>query len=192
LSDVFNRFDPSAYIAAERSEQSQALATGASDADPFDTGLKSHAVQAVVAAPPKPVAKIATIAVPPGENLPWAVPLTEFSARVCPPGIKPAYWDELVNEALLVSREWGAKALAVGWSALDLFGCNPDPLARRVDRDGLVKSVVEMRCAAMILGMDDDTATLRGPNGSTLRHYRKLRAIGSVPLWHAFPMTTGP
>lgn len=187
-----SRFDPSAYIAAERSELSRSVATVATGGDPFREPPKTQSPQRVTEPPEETVAKIATVAAPIDQTLPWADDLGEFAGRDCPPGVKLEYWDELTNEALLVSRQWGRKALACGWSLLDLFGCNPDPLARRVDRDGLVKSVVELRCAAMILGVDDETATLRGPNGSILRHCRKLRAPGAIPLWHAFPMTTGP
>lgn len=185
-------FDPSAFIAAENSGRSQPLAAvnsvwawGDPEPEPAENRRSSRPVEPTLAT-------LATIAGDTPEKLPWADDLERFGDTACPSGVRPDYWDELTQEAWTVSRDWGQQALDLGWSSLDLFGCNPVPFpfARRIDRDGLVMASVGLLTAVRIVSLSADGAELRDQH-STMRFYRRLTA-GAVHLWEAFAMHGGP
>ena len=49
--------------------------------------------------------------------------------------LKPDAWPVAVSDALRLARDgWAAKALALGWHELDLFGAVPDPRGRPCGR----------------------------------------------------------
>jgi hypothetical protein len=109
----------------------------------------------------------------------------------CPDRVRPDVWDELVNEAHVVSRRWGRQALGFGWSPLDLFGCNPDPYARRVDRDGLVACIVGFSTPMKLTELTAPWAVLADMNGVTMR-WRPGNRQGQAFLWDAYSMASGP
>lgn len=114
-----------------------------------------------------------------------------FVDRPAPDDVRPEIWDELIGEVWDVHRNWGAQALELDWSALDLFGCNPNPSARRLDRDGLVVAIAGILTPLRVTQIERDHALLSDHRGNILRH-RRQRALGGVLLWEAYPMTTGP
>jgi len=189
---VASRFDPRAFIEAELAEVSQTVAAESQLGGAFSFVPKTAEICGILDRPSSALATIATLAAPPAETLPWDADLRRFVDQPCPDDVRPEYWDELTNEALSVSKHWGATALSAGWSALDLFGCNPDPSKRRGDRDGLVKSIVDLRIAVRIVDLTHAYAALKDLNGHVLRHRPALRAPGAVFLWEAYPMTAGP
>lgn len=186
-----SRFDPSAFLAAEQSQLSPAVATVA---DAWAWEPKQPKTAEMREFEPAPAASVATIAAIAGvhaENLPWSAEVMRFVDRPAPGGVRPEAWDELVGEVWDIHRNWGSQALELGWSALDLFGCNPDPSARRVDRDGLVVAIAGILTPLRVTLIERDHALLSDHRGNVLRH-RRQRAAGGVLLWEAFPMTTGP
>lgn len=84
----------------------------------------------------------------------------------------------LVADALELADTWAPQAAALGWSAVDLFGVEPNG-ARRVDRDGLAASLEGRK----VVAVTSDAATLSTRSGGFLRHYRRDKP-GSVPLWN--------
>lgn len=187
-----SRFDPSAFIEAEREQVSQTLAAVEQDLVGFSFQPETAEICAAAGPDRATVARIAAIAGVAADALPWAQDLEAFVDRPCPADVRPEYWDELTNEAWSISRQWGATACAAGWSSLDIFACNPDPSARRVDRDGLVLGVVGMIAPMRVIDVTSEYAALQDRHGSVLRHRPSLRAPGAVHLWEAYPMIAGP
>lgn len=192
-SAVASAFDPSAFIAAE--ERRRALSAPARVlATPCDRGtaIETRGNQPFSDEATTPLATIATVAAPATDmRFPWSADLLRFVERPCPIDERGDYWSELQEEAWSVSREWGETAIAAGWSALNLFGSNPDPAAGRVDRDGLVVSICRLRSPVTIVAIDSEAASLRCPRGSIMKHRRHARP-GTILLWEAYPMTAGP
>lgn len=184
-------FDASTFILAERS---QTLAAGCKDfvAD-FDRPKPAENRRSV-AAPRDTLAQIATLAPVPAEIMPWDDLLLPWAESRCPGFIRPEVFDEIANEAVAFSRKWGSKAIAAGWSTLDLFGCYRRPQFRRVDCNGLVASVVGLLTPVRITEITPAYAELIAHHGSVMRfrpeHRAKLPC--SVHLWEAYAMTTGP
>jgi hypothetical protein len=83
------------------------------------------------------------------------------------------------------------RPLGFGWSPLDLFGCNPDPYARRVDRDGLVACIVGFSTPMKLTELTAPWAVLADMNGVTMR-WRPGGRQGQVFLWDAYSMASGP
>ena len=183
-------FDPSVFIAAEEREQS--LAAPASDFAFDPVGRKAQQNSSLAPVPTPSLATLATLAGGDAQILPWTAELKRFTDQPCPPGLRPEYWDELTHEAWTVSREWGRQALDAGWSSMDLFGCNPVPFpfARRVDRDGLVMALVGLMTPTKVVEITPAGAMLRDRQ-STL-FFRRRAVPGTVHLWEAYAMSSGP
>jgi hypothetical protein len=189
---VASRFDPRAFIEAELAEVSQTVAAESQPRCVASLVSKTADFCGFESQPASPLATIATLAAPTVQTRPWDAQLRRFVDQPCPADVRPDYWDELTNEALSVSKHWGTQALSAGWSALDLFACNPDPSRRRGDRDGLVKSIVDLRMAVRVVELTTTYAALEDLNQHVLRHRPSLRAAGSTFLWEAYPMIAGP
>lgn len=101
------------------------------------------------------------------------------------------FWNDIAEEAWDVSRQWGQRAIDLGWSSLDLFGCNPDPFARRVDRNGLVVSITSLLTPVRLVDLTAKFAALRDRAGSVMKFYPPV-GLGSVHIWEAHAMTSGP
>lgn len=101
------------------------------------------------------------------------------------------YWDELTGEASVISRLWGQRALDAGWTSVELFGCNPDPYAGRVDRNGLIVTMTNFAVGLRLVDIAPDHALLLGPREERLR-YQAGDVTGRVHLWEAYSMATGP
>lgn len=102
-----------------------------------------------------------------------------FLANAPAPRVRcPDIWPEVMADALrLASEGWAARALALGWSALDLFGAMPkagdDP-----DGDGLA---VKLR-GRHILALCASFATVEGANCARAFLYRPGNP-NAVMLW---------
>ena len=94
-------------------------------------------------------------------------------------------WARLVADALELADAWAPQALALGWSAIDLFGVDPNG-ARRLDRNGLVASLEGRK----VVAVTSNAATLATRSGGLLRHYRRHKP-GSVPIWSAETFCAG-
>lgn len=172
------------------SERSQQVASGSDPFDDWSFDTKA-AENSHIPWPPQPaVATVATVAAP-DQVFPWSEGLAQLCAMVRPERVRPEVWDELINEAGDVSRIWGARALECGWNPLDLFGCNPDPYARRNDRNGLVKLLVNFLTPLRIVDITPEFAALSDPHGGILR-FRTGWRRGQVYLWEAYCSESGP
>lgn len=137
--------------------------------------------------PPPTLATLATLAAP-GDwpSLPpeWRAGLARLKGA-SPPHDNAAASGQLVADALGIADNWAAQAAALGWSAVDLFGVEPNG-ARRLDRDGLAASLEGRK----VVAVTSDAATIATPSGGLLRHYRRDKP-GSVPIWSAGAFCAG-
>lgn len=183
-----SRFDPSGFIEAERS---RAVATPARDFAWPVTSLKPAQNRHLRATVKPALATIATLAGVADHTLPWAAELADFVSLPCPEGIQSAAWSRLRQQAWDISRQWGAKAMTLGWRSIDLFGCNPVPAAGRLDRDGLVTLIAKFVGSVRVTALTDSHAEITGKDGSTMR-FHPPTAAGAVFLWGAYRPTRGP
>lgn len=114
-----------------------------------------------------------------------------MSAVAAPTGMESFRWKRLVRIARQVSDEWGGPALNAGWHPLELFGCNPDPFARRVDRNGLVASLFNMLTPLEIIDLNAKAAVMKDRHGAIMKYY-PFGARGQQYLWTAYLQIRGP
>jgi hypothetical protein len=101
-----------------------------------------------------------------------------------PPGDVPlASWHRFVDNARVLIADWLPQAEALGWTALDLFGCHPVRPHARIDVAGLAWFVGDGRVVAMTA----ESAVIEAPSGSRLT-YRRRQARDPVVM----PGTTAP
>jgi hypothetical protein len=137
------------------------------------------------------VANVATVAGGDAGNHPWSADLLAWASGRRPPFAQPVIWDALINEALTISRAWGDRAIAAGWSSLDLFGCYRRPQYRRLDCNGLVAGIVGLVTPVRLTDITPGHADLTDHHGNVMRHYRRAKPE-AVHLWEAYVMRTGP
>jgi hypothetical protein len=114
--------------------------------------------------------------------------LTADGAR----GISPQRWPRVQRDIVrLVEGGWMERALALGWTAADLFGCDQRAPWHRLDRAGLLL----LTGGHEIVELTEDVAALRTSSGSVLRFRRRPPATPPVALlWDLLIATqaTGP
>jgi TubC N-terminal docking domain len=107
-------------------------------------------------------------------------------------GIPPQRWPRVQRDAArLIEGGWLERALALGWTAADLFGCDRRAPWHRLDRAGLVLLVGGHE----IVELTPDVAALRTSTGSVLRFRRRPAATPPVALlWELLisAQATGP
>jgi TubC N-terminal docking domain len=107
-------------------------------------------------------------------------------------GIPPQRWPRVRSDAArLVERGWAREALALGWTAADLFGCDRRAPWHRLDRAGLLL----LTGGHEIIELTEDVAALRTSTGSVLRYRRRPPATPPVALlWELLisAQATGP
>lgn len=172
-------------------ERSQAIAASSWSADGWSFDPEAEKNRQKAPTRPVPIAEVATVAAQKAEPLPWDDRLAGFIALPCPADVDAEKWDELQGEAEIISRRWGHAALAAGWSEIDIFGCDRKPFSRRLDRHGLVISIVKFAVPLRIIDITPAAAILQGPRDEILRHYIRPRE-GRILLWDAYPTESGP
>jgi TubC N-terminal docking domain len=97
--------------------------------------------------------------------------------------IPPQRWPRVQRDVVrLVEGGWLERALALGWTAADLFSCDRRAPWHRLDRAGLVLLVGGHE----IVELTGDNAALRTSTGSVLRYRRRPPARPPVALlWGA-------
>lgn len=181
-------FDTSAFIEAERRQKSQSVATIAAPIAACDTLTatpKPPETLAFMPAADLTIAKSQQSQPSTAETLPWQDDIDALHLLPCPTGMTDARWKRLLRITRSVSREWGRTALDAGWHPLELFGCNPEPMARRVDRNGLVASIFGLSTPVEVTEISRTCAVLSVRIGAPMR-YRPIGPRGQVYLWHAY------
>ena len=104
--------------------------------------------------------------------------LATLKSMAAPRLQRPERWPGVVSDALHLARDgWAAKALALGWSPLDLFGAVPAPDGDP-DADGLA---VKLR-GRRILAICGTFATVEAENGGR-SYLHRGNNDGAVLLW---------
>lgn len=134
------------------------------------------------------VATVAAVATP---RLPWADGVDLLKRLDQPRWMPYEQWERLVYIAVTLSRDWGAQAHSLGWSDIDLFGCNPEPWKGRVDRNGLAMLLYRWTGPIKVAAITDQSVALTVDHGHTLQ-FRHFERLGAVPLWVAFSQEGGP
>jgi hypothetical protein len=118
-------------------------------------------------------------------TLPFAHVLDQLERR-CPDYVEAERWRQCVKDAQKFIAAWGDKALALGWTAGELFGLHEPPAKprpsysrlSRYDATGLLWLLQGRRAIALTA----DTAALQNPRTGTVTTYRKHRKPAYGPL----------
>lgn len=103
--------------------------------------------------------------------------LATLRSMAAPSLQRPEQWPRVVSDALVLARDgWAAKALALGWSPLNLFGAVPDAAGEPYS-DGLAVWLIGRQLVAITA----TCATVEDGNG---RHfYNRREQVGAKLLW---------
>ena len=129
---------------------------------------------------PAKVAKVAKVAA----SFPFADALERLD-QGCPAFVEPDRWRQCIHDAERLLADWGDKALALGWTAGELFGLHTPPAKPRpsyhrlshYDCTGLIWLLQGRR----VVALTDSTAAIEGYTGN-ITTYRKARKPALGPL----------
>ncbi len=96
-----------------------------------------------------------------------------------PIGADPAEWRRLVLDARKLNAHWGDDLRHLGWTAVEVFGVEPNPAHRRLDRLGLLSFI----SGGAVEAIDADSVVTLHAGKDRLVYQRKLRSSGAVPIW---------
>jgi len=136
----------------------------------------------------KSVTIVTTVTTPPAPDLPWTAGLQVLSSLPRPPFRSAEEWDQLVFDAVRFDRDWGRQAFDLGWSTLQLFGCNSPPWTNRLDQHG----VVALLWGRPVLDVTADTIDIDAGHDRRHRYRRGNLLRESVPLWVAYDLPRPP
>jgi hypothetical protein len=109
----------------------------------------------------------------------WAEGYAALCAMPAPAGFSPERWQRIVVAAGKFLDRWAAKAIAYGWSDLDVFGCDSAAPDRRFDCMGLVLLLDRWE----VSGIDEAGADLVTETGAPLRYRRRPLPGHTISLW---------
>ena len=105
------------------------------------------------------------------------------AARICamdrPSAIPCRHWMRIMDDALLFLPPYGAEAMQMGWTTLDLFGVSGEAPWHRLDLMGLVPMIG----GRTVVTLTERSARLKCTDATTQTFYRKPDQAGRVPLW---------
>lgn len=106
--------------------------------------------------------------------------LAELQSKATPRITRPEVWPGIVMDAVRVVEEgWAEKALALNWTAEQVWGCSPEP-GGNVDHDGLAVWLAGRR----VLLLDEWSCIVEeGPNARAVFTRPQIAVPGSVLLW---------
>jgi hypothetical protein len=109
-----------------------------------------------------------------------AAGLAGLCAMPAPTGFTTERWEAAIDQAARFADEWGAKALALGWTPEELFGLHPIAAAARYDVMGLAFSV---QPGGHILTLTEDCAVIETASGSRNTFRRRPDQGNAVLAW---------
>jgi hypothetical protein len=103
--------------------------------------------------------------------------LSRLQSMPRPRLLRPDRWPAAVSNALLLARDgWAAKALALGWTDLDLFGAVPD-----ADGDPAGDGLAVWLAGRKLLALTADYAVADDPRGRS--YFNRREVAGTALLW---------
>ena len=115
----------------------------------------------------------------------WAEGLARLDPAKPPAGISPKRWLRFIDDCgRFLDSGWAARAVALGWGPLDLFGCDRERPFARVDHQGLLWLVNGGR----ILELHRDRAIIETQGGARQCYRRRPVEVGRLVLaWELAP-----
>jgi hypothetical protein len=92
----------------------------------------------------------------------WAEPFAKLLCGGPPRGFDPDYWEHSVKGASIFARQWAAQALALGWTAGEVFGLDDIAPGRRHDKKGLAWLLPDGKHVVALDAGGADIETARG------------------------------
>jgi hypothetical protein len=94
----------------------------------------------------------------------------------CPDHVEAGRWHQAVEDGRHFLAQWGDRAEALGWTAVDLFGLHdpperPHPSYRRLSRHDAT-GLVWLLHGCDVTAITADTAVIATPNGGSLSFYK--------------------
>ena len=109
----------------------------------------------------------------------WAEGFAAMCSMPAPAGFSPERWQRIIDAAGVFIDKWAAKAIACGWTDIDVFGCDDTAPDRRFDCMGLLLLLDRME----VVAIDPAGADLRALTGDPQRYRRKPKPNHTVRLW---------
>jgi hypothetical protein len=109
----------------------------------------------------------------------WAEGFGALCAMPPPRGFSAVRWARIVDATGRFLDRWAAEAALLGWSDLDVFGCDPARPDARFDCMGLVL----LLDGCEVERIDVGGADLLTSTGTRQRFHRRPRPLGTVSLW---------
>ena len=112
----------------------------------------------------------------------WSNGFARLDRARPPDDVPQRRWHQFISDCgTFLDGGWPAKAVALGWGPLDLFGCNRDKPFARIDHMGLLWLLNGRKLVALTA----DSAVIGTPSGVTLTFRRKPTDPGVVVAWEA-------
>ena len=108
----------------------------------------------------------------------WIEGVSLLAAIARPASIRAPRWQQIIADADRFLGDWAAKASALGWETVDVFGAHPTHPIQRLDCAGLI---LLLRGDAL-LAITAVTARIRSRSGAETTYYRRPQP-SAVPLW---------
>jgi len=110
----------------------------------------------------------------------WGEALARLDPARPPGDISLNRWLQFIDDCgRFIDNGWAARAEALGWGPLDLFGCNRDKAFARISQAGLLWLLEGRKLVALTA----DTAVIGTQSGGKLTFYRRQLETGGVPAW---------
>ena len=109
----------------------------------------------------------------------WAEGFARLDADSPPADVPPQRWRQFVDDTgLFLDAGWAAKAAALGWGPLDLFGCNRERPFARIDHAGLCWLINSNKLVAL----SESAAFIETRTGVRQTYRRKPVSDGETAL----------
>jgi hypothetical protein len=108
----------------------------------------------------------------------WLPAVMLWRDEQAPAGFSSEAWQQLSDDGGRVLDRWGSEAARLGWSALDLFGCHPDPEFACVRWDCMGAVTLAAMTGVPVVEVHSDL--IRHLNGTA---YRRKDLSHAVPIW---------
>jgi hypothetical protein len=204
---VGERFDPRAFIAAERASAGtvETVEAHPETIDAFAQPSERADFRRFQADREANYRTIEGIEGGGASNRPWATGIATLQRLPRPSWLAGRKWERLVYICTRLDHRWGDAAVAHGWTEADLFGCHPRPSARHgIWMNGLAATMFSLAVPIKVISVAADAITILPviepalnvpkPPASAPMSFR--RHIGDRPgqslIWHAYGHETGP
>ena len=130
--------------------------------------------------PPSALSEATETLQPEGEPVNWEAGLAQLDPDLPPRGVPRKRWRQLIEDCVRLRADGVfAKAIDLGWTAIDLFGCDNSKPFARIDELGLAWLVTGWR----VVMIAADAAILEAPTGAKQTFRRRPGGPGRVLPW---------